>query len=165
MTSAERVAILEGQLEESMATYDGMILRERDYVLSRGNQQGSEEELEAADAEGTPYDEADEESGEGEGEGNNGGSPPPAGPEGEEQNSGNGSNQSTSSGGGTRPAGDQHRDGDFSHQGSYAPPEDIPSGSDDDVVARQIREAAMNEADPVLREKLWQEYRKYKNQK
>ena len=41
-------------------------------------------------------------------------------------------------------------------------PSDIGDGSDDDVVARQIREAAMNESDPVLREKLWQEYRNYK---
>jgi hypothetical protein len=41
-------------------------------------------------------------------------------------------------------------------------PEDIPDGQDDDVVARQIREAAMNEPDPILREKLWQEYRDYK---
>lgn len=163
MTSAERVAVLEGQLEESMASYDGMILRERDYVLSRSNQQGSEEELEAADAAGTPYDEADEDAS-GEGEDGEAGAPPPSGPEGDAQAEGNGTNNSTSSGGGTRPEGDQHRDGDFSHQGSYAPPEDIPSGSDDDVVARQIREAAMNESDPVLREKLWDEYRKYKNQ-
>ena len=43
-------------------------------------------------------------------------------------------------------------------------PEDIDSGSDDDIVARQIREAALKEKDPVLREKLWNEYRKYKNQ-
>ncbi len=42
------------------------------------------------------------------------------------------------------------------------PPADIPDGSDDDVVARQIREAAENEADPALREKLWDEYRMYK---
>ena len=36
------------------------------------------------------------------------------------------------------------------------------SGSDDDVVARQLREAASREADPAVREKLWEEYRKYK---
>ncbi|MCH7508540.1 MAG: hypothetical protein IIB68_01685 [Proteobacteria bacterium] len=42
------------------------------------------------------------------------------------------------------------------------PPEDIPDGSDDDVVARQLREAAQNERDPVLRDKLWDEYRAYK---
>ena len=41
-------------------------------------------------------------------------------------------------------------------------PEDIPDGSDDDVVARQLREAAEKETDPELREKLWEEYRRYK---
>lgn len=44
---------------------------------------------------------------------------------------------------------------------TFSPPEDIPSGRDDDVVARQLREAAMNEADPELREALWDEYRNY----
>ncbi len=44
----------------------------------------------------------------------------------------------------------------------YEAPEDIPSGNDDDVVARQLREAAMREPDPVIRERLWNEYRKYK---
>ncbi len=33
---------------------------------------------------------------------------------------------------------------------------------DDDIVARQIREAAEREQDPELRKKLWEEYRKYK---
>ncbi|MCF6149996.1 MAG: hypothetical protein E3K37_15190 [Candidatus Kuenenia sp.] len=39
-----------------------------------------------------------------------------------------------------------------------------PYGStqDDDVVARQIREAAEKETDPVLKEKLWKEYEEYK---
>jgi hypothetical protein len=46
--------------------------------------------------------------------------------------------------------------------GSRTPP-DIPDGSDDDIVARQIRAAAEAEQDPALREKLWQEYRDYKN--
>jgi hypothetical protein len=34
--------------------------------------------------------------------------------------------------------------------------------ADDDIVARQLREAAEKETDPELKEKLWQEYRKYK---
>ena len=38
-------------------------------------------------------------------------------------------------------------------------------GSDDDVVARQLREAAEKEQDPVMKEKLWDEYRKYKASK
>ena len=34
--------------------------------------------------------------------------------------------------------------------------------ADDDIVARQLREAAEKEKDPELKKKLWQEYRKYK---
>ena len=41
-------------------------------------------------------------------------------------------------------------------------PADIPDGRDDDIVARQLREAAMKETDPELRERLWEEYRQYK---
>ncbi|GAB3095576.1 hypothetical protein GCM10027217_09800 [Pseudomaricurvus hydrocarbonicus] len=169
MTTAERVAALEGQLDESMASYDGMILREREYVLSRSNQKGSEDELEAADGGGLPYEEVGEGDGEGDGQGGmgEGAPPPPSGPEGSASQmpgqSGSG-NDSTSSGSGSRPEGNQTREGDYQHAGGYAPPADIPDGSDDDVVARQIREAAMKEADPALREKLWEEYRKYKNQ-
>jgi len=41
-------------------------------------------------------------------------------------------------------------------------PTDVGTGNDDDVIARQLREAAQSEADPALREKLWAEYRAYK---
>jgi hypothetical protein len=41
-------------------------------------------------------------------------------------------------------------------------PQDIGDGRNDDIVLRQIREAAANERDPVLREKLWDEYRRIK---
>ena len=41
-------------------------------------------------------------------------------------------------------------------------PADVPDGRDDDVVARQLREAAEKESDPELRKKLWDEYRRYK---
>jgi len=36
------------------------------------------------------------------------------------------------------------------------------SGQDDDIVARQLREAAEKETDPELKEKLWKEYEAYK---
>ena len=36
--------------------------------------------------------------------------------------------------------------------------------ADDDIVARQLREAAEKEKDPELRKKLWEEYRKYKEE-
>ena len=40
-------------------------------------------------------------------------------------------------------------------------PEDIAITVDDDIIARQLREAALAEQDPELRERLWEEYRKY----
>ncbi|MEJ2419826.1 MAG: hypothetical protein P8Y45_23460 [Exilibacterium sp.] len=154
MTASESVAVLEGELDESIASYDGMILRERGYILNRGNQEGSEEALEDGgeqpyDEGGTPYDEgtADNEIPNG---------IPGTGP--------SPTRDHDSSGGGYRPDGRSSRPGDYKHSGQAPVPEDIPDGSDDDVVARQIREAAMNEKDPELREKLWEEYRKYKNQ-
>ena len=46
--------------------------------------------------------------------------------------------------------------------GAQTVPPDVGDGSDDDIVARQLREAAIEEKDPELREKLWDEYRRYK---
>jgi len=40
-------------------------------------------------------------------------------------------------------------------------PDDIPMSLDDDIIAKQLREAALAEEDPELRERLWEEYRKY----
>ena len=42
------------------------------------------------------------------------------------------------------------------------PTPDTPDARDEDVVARQIREAAEKETDPELKELLWQEYERYK---
>ena len=44
-------------------------------------------------------------------------------------------------------------------------PDDIPLDDNDDVLARQIKNAALNETDPEKQKKLWDEYRKYKNLK
>jgi hypothetical protein len=38
----------------------------------------------------------------------------------------------------------------------------VATPQDDDIVARQLREAAEKETDPVLKEKLWKEYHEYK---
>lgn len=49
-------------------------------------------------------------------------------------------------------------------QGTGAPdiPADIPAdGTGEDQVARQLREAAMAEKDPVVREALWDQYRRH----
>lgn len=67
-----------------------------------------------------------------------------------------------STGGGM--GGSSDRSGDVEipqNPAKYPPPANIPTGNDDDVVARQLREAAMREPDPELRARLWDEYRKY----
>lgn len=46
--------------------------------------------------------------------------------------------------------------------GAAPAPKGVPDGSGDDVVARQIREAALKEKDPALRARLWVEYCDYK---
>ena len=43
-----------------------------------------------------------------------------------------------------------------------AMPDDIPDPQGDDIVAKQLREAAIAEEDAELKEKLWEEYRRYK---
>ena len=40
-------------------------------------------------------------------------------------------------------------------------PDDIPDLVSEDIVAKQLREAALAEDDPELRERLWEEYRTY----
>lgn len=41
-------------------------------------------------------------------------------------------------------------------------PEDIPPADNDSVLEAQIRQAAINETDPEIKKRLWNEYRKYK---
>jgi hypothetical protein len=145
------MAQMDEELDSSMSDYDGMILRERDYIQNRENQKGSEEEVARVDK-ADLFDEADIVTGQTKaGSPNEGKSP---------------RNQTSGTSGADYEMVATARNGDYKHSGkvSFPPPANIPSGHDDDVVARQIREAAMREADPKLREKLWQEYRKYKNQ-
>ena len=47
-------------------------------------------------------------------------------------------------------------------RGDAAATTNLPDAKDDDIIARQLREAAMQETDPELKEKLWDEYRRYK---
>lgn len=48
-------------------------------------------------------------------------------------------------------------------KGPSSVPPGVGTGEDDDLVARQLREAAEKETDPELREKLWKEYQDYKS--
>lgn len=141
MTAAERRGALDARLEQSYAVFDGLILSERERSEGSGTGDGSDVMSN--------------------GSGNGGG----AGSEtfgGEEGSIVVAAGPQYSSGAGNGPVG-RNRQGEFdnSQQESYPVPEDIPSGNNDDVVARQIREAALSETDPELREALWDEYRTY----
>lgn len=63
---------------------------------------------------------------------------------------------------GAESSGDTRDRGTVSGGGSGAPDRGIPSGEDDDIVARRLRRAAEQETDPELKEKLWKEYMEYK---
>ena len=47
----------------------------------------------------------------------------------------------------------------------FSVPSDIPSPEGDDILASQLRELAASEPDPELREKYWEEYKRYKGYK
>jgi hypothetical protein len=139
LTPAEQVAILDAQLERGTGEFDAMILEEQAAQRRAAREQAANR-------------------------------PPPASPEqsgtGSSTEEGMADSGGYSTGGGmpgTGSPGGGIGGGDIpQNTAKYPPPANIPSGSDDDVVARQLREAAMREPDPAVREKLWDEYRKYK---
>lgn len=139
LTPAEQVAILDGRLEQGTGEFDAMILEEQAAQRDAARQRP---------APANPAQPAGEPGG-----GGYGGSSPYEGgvADGGGYSTGGGMG-GASAGGGQIPQ----------NTAKYPPPEDIPTGNDDDVVARQLREAAMREPDPKVREKLWDEYRKYK---
>ena len=136
-TGAEATAALEAELFAGLGEFDEMLLREQERVKAASPR------TDAASGGGAGGD------GGGSGSGGDGGEFDDSG----ESQSASGSEPTYGQGAGpgSRQAGTS----------SSAPP-GTPDGSDDDVVARQLREAAEKETDPELKKKLWEEYRKYK---
>ena len=137
-TVEERTLELDQKLNKSLSTFDGKLLKERqiledqEAITGSGSIQGGRP---TADSPGS----------------DNGGSFIP----------GDIPRGSPNSGENPQPASPRGKSAGQQGGGPPTPP-DIPDGHDDDIIARQLREAAENEADPKLREKLWEEYRKYK---
>ena len=151
LSQEESVAILDEQLDESMAVFDGMIIDER--TAAKANESKFPDDEGSVFGDDNPlFEEADiAENSDG-----------PAGATSEEaEDSGGGVYSDNGSENGRETVSSRNGGVNTSKGGSQVP-SDIPNGSDDDIVARQIREAAIKEQDPVLREKLWEEYRKYK---
>jgi hypothetical protein len=137
LTRAEQVAILDRQLEQSTSEFDGLILSEQARQRAAARERAA-----ASTTSATSALEGDQ----GAGSSRN--------PYRDDVAMGGGTGRGPMASNGTRTP--------PQNPAIYSPPEDIPEGNDDDVVARQLREAAMREPDPQIRERLWNEYRRYK---
>ena len=144
-TSEERRAGLDGKLDESLREFDGLILKEQEILDERreetaANTGGGGGGSEDADVDAASQEQPTEKAG------GTGGSPDAPSED-----------SAPASPGGTI-------DGDpAATDDNGRIPSDVGDGRDDDIVARQLREAAMQEKDPALRERLWDEYRTYKS--
>jgi hypothetical protein len=164
MTPGERTAQIDRELDASLGVFDGRMRDEQGALAGQRNGRGGS----GGNAEGSESGG----DGAGEGPGQNGDKSGAAGSAGSQGGQGSGGQgngtQGNGQGQGNVGNGDHGGGGGVGGggaRGGSGPntvPADIPDGSDDDVVARQLREAAMKETDPELREKLWQEYRNYK---
>jgi hypothetical protein len=139
-TVDEQIAVLDAELFTGLGEFDEMLLREQERVRAAapmtdaaGGGGGAGDAGSAEGAEGTD------------------------GAVGAEGTDGESGAESVDGNDGARAGTGARRQGR-----SQGTPPDIPDGSDDDVVARQLREAAEKETDPELKKKLWEEYRKYK---
>ena len=128
----------DGELGGAFEDFDGTILAERELILARANENAGSRDREAEEPLPEIPGSADgSDSGDtGQAPGGNIPLPPRSG------------TPTQNTGVANLPVGDL--------------PKDLPDARDDDILARQLREAAMSEPDPELREKLWTEYRRYK---
>ena len=146
-TGREQTSALDAELEKELGDFDEKLLREQERVKAARPRASGGVAGSGGGAAGAGEEQGGAEATAGQGQ---------QGKEGREQGDGTskeGGGGQTAPGTGARSAG---------RGTGNAPPPDVPDGSDDDVVARQLREAAENETDPELRKKLWDEYRKYK---
>ena len=155
-TPEEQVAALDEMLMAGLGEYDERLLTEQDRIKAasppgnsgaggNGNGNGSGSEGDGAE-------------GEGQGDGQNDGQS-----DGQSDGGVAGDSSDSREGGSQRQGGPVDSNRGSGERGNDSDqPADIPDGNDDDVVARQLREAAENETDPELKAKLWEEYRRYK---
>ena len=161
---------LDEAFEKSLGDFDGAMGQEREGIATAGQGSGgAAQQREAGDAKSV----ADASGRGGYGGvagGQSGGMADVGGAEGAggAGSAGESADQSDSNseagGGGQKDKQGEFEGGDFDESDRKVAkiPDDIPAdGSADDQVAKQIREAAMAEQDPVIRDALWEEYRKH----
>jgi hypothetical protein len=140
-TGAEKTVDLDTELFNGLSEFDEMLLREQERIKAAAPHAAGGGGGGGQGGDGT------------EGDSGSAGSAGSGG-DGDDQRAGDSSGSATY-GAGAGPGASQR-------QGDNGAPPGTPDGSDDDVVARQLREAAEKEPDPVLQKKIWEEYRKYK---
>ena len=168
-TGEERRAALDAELSRSLGKFDQLLLKEKE-VLEQNKRPAD-----AAEAASRGGGSGGSGSGSaGSGSAGSGSSGSGSSGEGDAGATGQEGSESQEAAPGGRQSGDQSAGGAVGGgtQGGGSSPEtdsrvpaDVSDGHDDDVVARQLREAAMAEKDPELRERLWDEYRAYKSGK
>jgi hypothetical protein len=163
-TQAEKTAALEGDLLSALGDFDEMLLKEEGKVAARVPSQREASASGQSGATGsngssggTGETSAGEVGGTGTREtGSPGDLAAQVGAAGEGDRSGAVSGSQSSAGSGA---------GDVASSTYGVPGGTLPPSKDDDIVARQLREAAEKEPDPELKQKLWEEYWKYKGKK
>ena len=157
MTAEDRRAQIDRRFEETFGVFDDRMRKEQETISQEraaGSGTGSGPGMEGYPGEGTEGSGTEGHQGEGGGE-----AAQRSGAAGGEGASGEDGSESTGEQGG---GGGVGGGGPLGGSGPSDVPADLPDGRDDDIVARQLREAAMKETDPELRERLWEEYRQYK---
>jgi hypothetical protein len=160
----DELTVFDRELDGSLAEFDEMLLKEMDDIRSRSATKMRELDEEAAAAaerlkdKGVDVSSSSEESASDEqAEGSQAGEADKT----REQAKGElEEGQSDAKVGADDSRYDKSRSGEDATYGRPGQPRE--SGQDDDVVARQLREAAEKETDPELKEKLWKEYEEYK---
>ena len=159
----DRVAALDRRLKESLASFDEMLLKEMDKIRAASGEKmrglareaaaaakGIKEAGESSSEKSDPGDEKQQ--GEKGSQGEDAAQAPGAS---KDKDSGV---QEAKTGTQARPSGSPSGKDDSTRLTSRPD----SSAQDDDIVARQLREAAEKETDPALKEKLWKEYEEYK---
>jgi hypothetical protein len=157
-TRAEQTADLDDALMAALGDFDEMLLKEEEKASARvPSQRETVESGTTASAGSAGSEGGAEESGSGaDGENADATAGETASKAWSEEPAGASASAKSGAGGG-RSATDHSQYG--------APGGKLPPPEDDDIVARQLREAAEKETDPVLKKKLWEEYWKYKGVK
>jgi hypothetical protein len=161
-TQAERTAALDAELDTALGEFDERLLREQERVKAGTppSSQGQETDAEVGRGGGSQAGGQGGEAGEA-----GAGQPQTGGDDGEAESDDAQAGDDDTGDGRQGASGREDGQGGLgtpNQSGAPGTPDDVPDGSDDDVVARQIREAAEKETDPALKEKLWEEYRRYK---